>query len=182
MAAVSGQRVRYPYGRVPGSRDYDGSAARRLREEPLRRPREETRRQAITRPKAEVREAGAVSVFAVVGFAAVALFAVLLIASYVQLARLSDEVVQLQSEVVTLQGEGARLQTRYAMAYDPSEVEHAMIASGTMVRPTESQICYVDLSEEDTVEIISGDRPEKGVQGALESLREIVDTVVEYFR
>lgn len=184
MASMAKRRMRYAYGEMPGTGSYDGSAARRLaREEVLTpRPQVRPRERAVARPRIRVREAGQVSPFAVVGFAAVAVFATLLIMSYVQLAQLSDSVVSLQNEMVTLQSEEAKLRAQYSLAYDLSDIEQNMTASGSMIRPQDSQICYVDLSESDCVEICSGSAPVKGVQGLLESFKEICGEVVEYFR
>lgn len=184
MAAMTKRKTRYAYGNMPGNVSYDGSAARRLaREEVLQpRPSVRPRERAVARPKVQVREAGQVSVFAVVGFAAVAVFATLLIMSYVQLSQLSDEVVSLQNEMVALQSEEAKLRAQYALAYDPSDIEQSMTASGAMIRPQDSQICYVDLSEPDAVEICTGEQPVKGLKGLLASLKELGSAVVEYFR
>lgn len=74
------------YGSVAYAPAYDGSAIRApgrestLQPRPKARPR--TREQALTRTKVQVREAGEVSPFAVIGFAAVGVFAALLIFMY----------------------------------------------------------------------------------------------------
>ncbi|NCE63352.1 hypothetical protein D1159_01860 [Pseudoflavonifractor sp. 524-17] len=183
-STMAKQRTKYAYRRVPGNASYDGSAARQLEREegltgrPLVRPREK----ALSRPRIRVREAGKVSVFAIVGFAAVAVCAMLLLLGYVQLAQLSNDVVSLQSEVNTLRGEEAKLRVQYELAYDLSSIEQAMTSSGTMIHPRDSQICYVDLSEPDGVELLNETRPVKGVEGILDSLRSIGGQVVEYFR
>ena len=57
-----------------------------------------------------------------------------------------------------------------------------MTADGSMVHPQDSQICYVDLSEPDAIEFLSGEAPVRGIEGILQSIREIVGEVVEYFR
>ena len=69
MATAVKRKLRYdPYGEVTAAA-YDGSAARQLQREevlqprPLVRPRE----RAVARPRVRVREAGAVSPFAVAG-------------------------------------------------------------------------------------------------------------------
>lgn len=183
MASMAKRKTRYAYDRAPRNTSYDGSAARRLvREEVLQpRPQVRPRERAVARPKVRVREAGKVSVFAVVGFAAVAVFAVLLIMSYVQLAQISDEVVSLQNEMVTLQSEEAKLRAKYELAYDLSDIEQTMTANGSMIRPQDNQICYVDLSEPDSIEFYSA-APVKGIRGLSESLGEICGELVEYFR
>ena len=77
------------YGSVAYAPAYDGSAVRapRRQEEVLQpaprpRQREQVRRRTLERAQVQVREAGQVAPFAVVGFLAVAVFAALLILSY----------------------------------------------------------------------------------------------------
>lgn len=183
MASIAKRKTRSAYQRIPGTA-YDGSAARRLeRAEVLEpRPRVRPRERAVSRPRVQVRETGRVSIFAVVGFAAVAVFAVLLLMSYVQLAQISDDVVSLKREMTTLQSDEAQLRAEYALAYDLSEIEQKLTADGSMIRPDDSQICYVDLSEPDAIEFLTEDAPVKGVEGVIRSIQEIVGEVVEYFR
>ena len=70
----------------PAARPLERGGSEVLRPQPKVRPRE----RALTRPKVRVREAGQISVFAVVGFLAVGVFAVLLMLSTVQLTMVSD--------------------------------------------------------------------------------------------
>lgn len=109
MATAVKRRSRYTnYSRVPYDA-YDGSAARQLQREEVLRPRPmvRPRERAVVRPRVRVREAGLVSPFAVVGFLAVGVFAVLLLFSYVQLTTISQQVVELRSEMTALQSEEA---------------------------------------------------------------------------
>ena len=77
--ASAGKRRRNPYatcGNVAYAPGYDGSAVRALPREEVVAPRPKARprrqAQALTRPRVRVREQEQVSVFAVVGFLAVA--------------------------------------------------------------------------------------------------------------
>ena len=104
------------YGSVAYAPAYDGSAVRvpRRQEEvyqPAPRPRQRplVRKRALVRAQAEVRQAGQVAPFAVVGFLAVAVFAVMLIMSYAQLAVANDQMVSLRSQLSDLQTENATL-------------------------------------------------------------------------
>lgn len=185
MAEMARRKPRHAsYRRVPDHLAYDGSAARRLEREevlqprPLVRPRE----RVVARPKVRVREAGRVCVFAVVGFLAIGVFAVLLLMGHVQLAALSDDVVALRSELTKLQTEEARLRTQYELAYDLKTIEEAVMSSGQMVKPRSDQIFYVDLSEPDSVVLFQQEAGEPGVSGALESLKEICGEIVVYFK
>ena len=69
----------------PAARPQERTGSQVLRPQPKVRPRE----RALTRPKVRVREAGQISVFAVVGFLAVGVFAILLMLSTIQLTMVS---------------------------------------------------------------------------------------------
>ena len=182
--ATAAKRRRYSkYDTIPYDL-YDGSAVRQLDQEqeilqprPLVRPRERT----VARPKIRVREAGMVSPFAIVGFAAVAVFAVLLLFSYVELSVISNQVVSLRSDLTTLQTEEAKLRAQYELAYDLDAIEESLTANGAMVKPQNGQIIYVDLSEPDSVTYFDGETPATGLAGALTGLQSIFTQVVEYF-
>ena len=109
-----------------------------------------------------------VSPFAVVGFLAVGVFAVLLLFSYVQLTTISQQVVELRSEMTALQSEEAKLRTAYELSYDLSSIEETMTASGAMVRPQNGQVVYVDLSGPDTVTFFNQDEAVAGLDGMFE--------------
>ena len=169
MATAVKRRSRYTnYSRVPYDA-YDGSAARQLQREEVR-------------PRVRVREAGLVSPFAVVGFLAVGVFAVLLLFSYVQLTTISQQVVELRSEMTALQSEEAKLRTAYELSYDLSSIEETMTASGAMVRPQNGQVVYVDLSEPDTVTFFNQDEAVAGLDGMFESVKSIASEIVAYFQ
>lgn len=185
MAEMVRRKPRYAsYHRVPDRLDYDGSAARRLEREevlqprPLVRPRE----RVVARPRVQVREAGRISVFAVVGFLAVGVFAVLLLMGHVQLAAISDDVVALRSQMTGLQTEEAKLRAQYELAYDLKTIEVNATSSGRMVKPQSEQIIYVDLSEPDSVVCFTQEARVTGAAGAVESLKKICAEIVEYFR
>ncbi len=86
------------YGSVAYAPAYDGSAVRAPRREeelqrapaPYPKRRQQVRKQE--RARVQVRQAGTVAPFAVVGFLAVAVFAVMLITSYTQLTVANDEM------------------------------------------------------------------------------------------
>lgn len=182
--AVRGRNNRYSAYQPVGYGAYDGSAARVLDREEVLQPRPEVRprRQTVARPKVQVREAGRVSVFAVVGFLAVGIFAVLLLMTYVELTVISEDVVTMKSQMEVLKTEEARLRAQYELAYDLNSIENTMTASGAMVKPQSSQIFYVDLSAPDSVTYFQQEEPVAGLRGAWESLRSVWGNVVEYFR
>ena len=181
--AVRGRNSRYnTYQRV-GYGAYDGSAARQLEREEVLQPRPQVRprKRAVARPKVQVREAGRVSVFAVVGFLAVGVFAVLLLMTYTELTAISEDVVGMKSQMELLKSEEARLRAQYELAYDLNTIEETVAAGGAMVKPQSSQIFYVDLSQPDTVTFFQQEEPVTGLRGAWESLKSVWGNVVEYF-
>lgn len=180
-AAVKRNRynsARATYGSVAYDLDYRrGGAVTAPR--PLVRPREE----AAVRPKIRVREAGKVSLFAVVGFLAIGVFAVLVLMSGIQLTTLSDDIASLNKQMTTLQSEEANLRTQYALAFDLNSIENAVTSNGSMVKPQNGQIIYLDLSEPDSVVLYEeSETPLQGVAGAWQSIQEVFSNVVEYFK
>ena len=179
MASAVKQRRAYdPYRNIGYA--YDGSAARVLDGEEVLQPRPQVRprRQEIVRPKVEVRPAGKVSLFAVTGFAAVAVMAVLILWSYVQLSAISGEVVELNNQMSELQSEESALRVRYELAYDLGAIETAVPADGSMSRPQPGQIVYVDMTEADHVVVY---QQEESVGSFFDSLEEIIGNILAYF-
>lgn len=182
-AAAAVKRNRYNSARATyGSAAYDldyqrgGSIAA---PRPLVRPREET----AVRPKVRVREAGKVSIFAVVGFLAIGVFAVLVLLSGIQLTTLSDDIAALNKQMTTLQSEESKLRTKYELAFDLASIETAVTSNGSMVKPQSGQILYLDLSEPDSVVLFEqGETPLKGVEGMFQGVGEVFTNVVEYFK
>lgn len=157
--AVKSRPARYgavgaTYGNVAYDMSYGGGATRPLERggEVLRpQPRVRPREKSLTRPVVRVREAGHVSPFAVVGFLAVGVFAVLLLMSYVQLTVAADQVVGLKSQLETLQAEHVKLSAQYELTYDLGSIEAQVTADGSMVKAAPSQIFTIDLSAPDSV-------------------------------
>ena len=190
MSAVAARRrsttAYNTYGSVAYAPVYDGSAVRvPRREEELQRPpqprtRERTHRRALARAQVQVREAGQVAPFAVVGFLAVAAFAVLLLLSYVQYTQLSDEMVALRGRMDDLQSENAVLSAQYEQVFDMETIQAAV--GDTMVRPSQDQVVYIDLSQPDTVTVYNSEPEESALGSLLEDLTHAVGGAIEYFR
>ena len=157
MAAAAQKRTsRYEvYGNVAYDPVWEGGAVAApdperqevLRPRPNVRPKERT----LARPRVQVREAGKVSPFAVVGFFSIAVMAVLVLMCCVRLTVLNDESVHLRNQLADLQAEEADLLARYELAYDLQAIETELLASGAMVRPAVDQMVVLDLSEPDNV-------------------------------
>ena len=118
--------------------------------------------------------------FAVVGFLAVAVFAALLLMSYVQYTQLSDEMVSLRSQMDTLQSENATLSAQYEKVFDMETIQEAV--GDTMVRPDQDQVVYIDLSEPDTVTVYESGTAGSALESVLSELFQAVSGVIEYFR
>ena len=173
------------YGSVAYAPVYEGNTVRAPKREEEYRPapqprrREQPRRQSVQRTQVQVRQAGAVSPFAVVGFLAVAVFAALLLVSHAQCTVLNAEVVQLRGELSSLQTENAKLSARYEQVFDMDKIQAAV--GDRMVRPANSQAVYLDLSEPDTV-IVYDTAKDHRLMDALAGVGETLGELIEYFR
>lgn len=181
---VSGSVAYNTYGSVAYAPAYDGSAVRAprreeelYRPEPQRRQRERVRHHALERAKVKVREAGQVAPFAVVSFAAVAVFAVMLLLSCAQYLAVTNEVVSLRREMSSLESQNVTLSAEYERLYDISSIQEAV--GSEMVKPTGDQVVYIDLSEPDTVTVFGA---EEGEGSLLEEIGERISGLIEYFR
>lgn len=95
------------YGSVAYAPAYEGGALRSPKErtlQPQPKVRTHERTRSLTRTKVQVREAGEISPFAVVGFLAVGVFAVLVIFSYAQFTVANSQLSSLRSELSDLPG------------------------------------------------------------------------------
>ncbi len=173
MAAVAQRRTsRYEvYGNVAYDPVWEGGAVAApapeqqevLRPRPNVRPKERT----LARPRVQVREAGKVSPFAVVGFLSIAVMAVMLLMCCVRLTILNDESAHLRNQLSQLQAEEADLLARYELAYDLQAIEAELLSSGAMVRPASDQMVVLDLSEPDNVVVYDQTEPTDGVVNAV---------------
>ena len=173
--AVTKRRSYQSYGSVA----YDPAYApeRDGREEPLVRNRE----RVVGRERVRVRQPGYVAPTAVLGFIAVAVLAVLILMSYVQLTDTSNQIVHLRKEATALASEHADLMTQYELAFDLKTVEEQMTASGKMVQPGSAQIVSLNLSEPDSAKLYT--QPKENVLGELwESLTGAVENIGAFFR
>ncbi len=149
MATAQAKRAR-TY-RTYGSVAYDPAfVPQREREqigrtEPLVRPRE----RVAAREHVRVRPAGYVAPTAVLGFAVVAVLAVLLLVNYAQITQTSNEIVRLRREAETLSKEHAALTAEYELAFDLKSVEERVTAAGTMAPPQPGQIINMSVAEPD---------------------------------
>ena len=167
------------YGSVAYAPVYEGNTVRAPRREEEYQPIPQPRRQQLERTEVEVRQAGAVAPFAIIGFMAVAVLAALLLFSHAQSTVLNAEVVQLRSQLTTLEAENAKLSAQYEQVFDMSKIQEAV--GDTMVRPTGSQAVYLDLSEPDTV-VVFDQLKDNRIFDALAAAGRTLGDLIEYFR
>ena len=154
MAAERRRRQYSTYGSVAYQPAYAPDTERRSARrsaQPQQRPRVQPREQVAARPEVAVRQQSPVSLFAIVGFAAVALCVFMLLSTGAQLAMVADETIDLRNELSALETEAQTLQAQYEQAYDLTAIEQELITSGTMVKANSANTVYLDLSEEDSV-------------------------------
>lgn len=182
MAAAAYRELRYNRSATYGDLAYD--LDRETRERELRHAGEVRRETAAAPqvrsiPRVQTRQREHVSALAVAGFAVVAVMAVAVLMSLVQLTELSSGVAKLRGQIATLETENVSLTAKYQQMYDLSSVKKAAEAAG-MTKPASSQVYYLDLSDGDSAVVYR-----KTDSGALErlltSLSHGVYAVVEYF-
>ena len=177
--ATAAQVKRTSGYRTYGNVAYDPAYAPRRegRTEPLIRPRE----RVVARQRVRVRPAGYVAPVAVIGFALVAVMAVLLLVNYAQITQTSNEIVRLRRESDTLSQEHAKLTAEYELAFDLKSVEEQVTASGAMVQPQAGQIITLNILEPDSAQFYTNQ--DENVLGELWSgVQETVDNLVSFFR
>lgn len=186
--AATARELRYRQS----ERAVDGSLARDLdwavRERELRHAGEAPRHQEQVRqqpkvhaaPKVLVRERQQVSLFSLLGFAAVAGLAVLVLMSYIQFTALASDTVALKKQLSTLETEHATLTAQYEQMFDLTTVREAAEAAG-MTKPSTSQICYLDMAGGDSAIVYQQEEPSV-LSSVLTALNHGVYAVVEYFK
>ena len=126
-----------------------------------------------------VRERQAIPVLSVLGVTAVAVAAVMLLLSYVQLTTLAADTVALKSELTVLQAENVSLTAQHEPMFHLATVKEVAEAAG-MSKPSSSQIYYIDLSEGDSAVVYQQEETNL-LSRLLTSLNHGIYAVVEYF-
>lgn len=152
-----------------------GETPRRIRE------KAQTQRRSAekTQVHVELRQRQEVSYAAIAGVALVLGLAVMVLMSYIQLTVLSGQTVALKNELSQLQTQNVSLTTQYERMFDLATVKAAAEEAG-MTKPSNSQICYVDLSGGDTAVVYQQSEP-NAMGKALTSLHHGFYAVMEYF-
>lgn len=178
MATAATKRYHYQaYGNAAYDPAYIPERENEGRAEPLIRPRE----RVVGRERVRVRQAGYVAPTAVLGFVALAVVAVLILMSYIQITDTSNQIVRLRHEADTLATEHTDLMTQYELAFDLKTVEEQVTASGKMVQPGAGQIVSLNLSEPDSAKVYT--EPKANPLGELwGNLTDAVENIGAFFR
>ncbi len=151
MADQEKSKQYYTYGNTAYQPEELSPAAPSHTGRETEQPRVQPRERVAERPKIEVRSREAISVFAVVGFAAIVVCVFISLFLSTELTMVSDETFDLQTELTELKEEEKKLQTEYDLSYDLTQIEADMVNSGTMTKASSANTVYLDLSEEDSV-------------------------------
>ena len=173
----SAYQPEYQYGSAAPARRREAERTRRSTQpQRVSRPRVQPRTRVAARPSVEVRQQSAVSPFAILGFAAVALIALLVVMTSARLAVVNDETVDLKATLSQLQSEEKVLQARYELAYDLSAIEAQLTADGSMVKAGPANTVYLDLSEGDSVTYFEAS--ERGLSGLLRQAEQFISDLL----
>lgn len=141
--------------RTYGSAAYAPERSPREQERTPTKPKKVTQGRPSVRPihrkRVEVREAGSMSLDSIFGFIVGLALAAVLMSGYAELATNSDQVVQLRSRLNTLQSQQQILSAQYEKHFDIGRIEDSL--GNHLIRPTNEQMVYIDLSQPDTVEM-----------------------------
>lgn len=122
------------------------------------RPEKRPVQRPLTRKRVEVREAGAISLDAIIGFLCAGALSALVMSSYAELTTSSDRVVQLRRELQQLESEKSLLSAQYEKHFDIKRIEEAL--GDEMIRPSNEQVVYIDLSQPDAVTVFRKEKSE----------------------
>lgn len=170
--------ARYDQDVYFGSKPIFGSAAPAF---DIPETQEETRpRERVSiRSKAKAVSRQGVSLLAVAGWACVAVLAVALLLSYVELNIISNESHELSAELESLKIEEVRLMIDYESTFRLDEVEEYATNMLGMVKSDNGQVKYLDNRAEDQAVILNDTGANTGFSAALKSF---FISIAEYFK
>lgn len=168
---------------------YDGNAVRRM-SDPQRLPQEELRKPRISEEelargnqpgqKVALREQQRVSLLAIAGFVMVAMLAVAVLASYVQLNNVYARTVAAQSTLTQLESDYAKLEAQDQEIFDNERLSKAA-SKAHLVKPGMNQQVYVELSDPDNAVVYQQGDGVPVLERAVRGLRAFLSGVGEYF-
>ncbi len=170
--------ARYNDERYFGSRPIFGSAAPQLDiPEPEVEARPKERVSIRSKTKAASRQG--ISLFAVAGWACIAVLAVALIMSYMELNTIANQSYEMKAELEELQAEETRLMIEYESTFQLDSIEEYATNMLGMVRADNGQIVYLDNRAEDQAVVLDSSSAGSGISAALKSF---FASIAEYFK
>lgn len=160
---------------------YDGNAVRQLEqleEFPVQRNRTHRKKRDVKHLEFQVREPGKVAPFAVVGMLAVCLLVMLMLNQYANLVEVNNTAVGYKTELQKLKTEESKLLTQYELSYDLQAIEQDVLAKGEMIKPQNSQVQSIQLTEPDSVKYYKNSGFGNGI---ISGIQEIFSTIRTYF-
>lgn len=146
------RKTYHTYGNVAYSPEKTNSPRKPRQPHPGQsRPERRSVERPLTRKRVQLREAGTVSLDAIVGFLCAGVLSALVMNSYAELTSSSDQVVQLRRELQQLEAEKKVLSAQYEKYFDIQRIEETL--GDEMIRPTSDQVVYIDLSQPDAFTI-----------------------------
>lgn len=112
-------------------------------------------------------------------FAGVFAALLVIVFNFMQLTQLTGENAALKDKLEALQSDGKALEAKKEQIFNLTYVEDRARNALGMIKADKSQVEYVDLSQEDSVEI---PRQESEAPAFLSSLMKTFDTLVEYLK
>lgn len=161
-----------------GSRPIFGSAAPALdipEPEVEQRPKE----RVSIRSKAKAVSRQGISLFAVAGWACVAVLSIALLMSYIELNTIANESYELSEELEALQVEETRLMIDYESTFQLDEVEEYAANMLGMVKADNGQIKYLDNRAADQAVVLSEESANTGMSAKFKSF---FTAIAEYFK
>ena len=171
---------------IYGNLAYEASevaAADRKHELPVRPQEQETQwdyEEPIVQTEMWTRTASkqAVSPFAVVGCVCVLALLFMMLLSYISLAEISKESVDLNAQLEILNNEETRLKLNYERAFDLNEVERYATNELGMTKAGESQVCYISNNTADQAVVL---QVEGNGEGVISYLGTFLSRLVDVF-
>lgn len=161
-----------------GSRPIFGSAAPQL-EYPEPKVEERPRERVSIRTEKKAVSRQGISLFAIAGWASVAVLAVALLMSYIELNTIANQSYELRSQLEELEMEETRLMIEYESTFQLDEVEEYAINMLGMVRADDDQVKYLDNRAEDQAIVLAENNVSVGFSAKLKSF---FTSIAEYFK
>jgi cell division protein FtsL len=145
---------------------------------PARRPEESRAKKPARKAVRRRQKAYGLSLFAVCGFALVAVMMVFVLLSHIKYNEITSEVAQLQTRLAALNEEERKLKIAYEDAFDVNEVETYATNVLGMTKPLDSQLATVATAASDKAVVLATSAQEN----SRTSIGTFLMSLVSYFK